>query len=143
MGFLVATRHLAEPANPCDPARPKEGSSRMSSSRECVIIWDCGATNTTASLLGTDGRVIASASHPTEVAETDDGLTWPLDDIWDNLCHLTRGLLAENDVEPRVVNLTTFGVCWGAVDADGDLIYPVISWKCPSTREQLESAENT
>ncbi|MEO2006468.1 MAG: FGGY-family carbohydrate kinase [Candidatus Poribacteria bacterium] len=115
----------------------------MSSSRECVIIWDCGATNTTASLLGTDGRVIASASRPTEVAETDDGLAWPLDDIWDNLCDLTRGLLAENDVEPRVVNLTTFGVCWGAVNADGDLIYPVISWKCTRTREQLAWAEKT
>ena len=61
----------------------------MSSSRECVIIWDCGATNTTASLLGTDGRVIASASRPTEVEQTEDGIAWPLDDIWGNLCELT------------------------------------------------------
>ncbi len=112
----------------------------MSSSRECVIIWDCGATNTTASLLGTDGRVIASASRPTEVEQTEDGVAWPLDDIWSNLCELTGGLLAANDVEPKVVNLTTFGVCWGAVDAAGDLIEPVISWKCTRTREQLEWA---
>ncbi|MBT7099769.1 hypothetical protein HN937_20505, partial [Candidatus Poribacteria bacterium] len=112
----------------------------MSNSRECVIIWDCGATNTTASLLGTDGRVIASASRPTEVEQTEDGVAWPLDDIWANLCDLTRSLLAEHPVEPRVVNLTTFGVCWGAVDADGELLYPVISWKCTRTREQLDWA---
>jgi L-fuculokinase len=112
----------------------------MSSSRECVIVWDCGATNTTASLLGTDGRVIASASRPTDVEQTEDGVAWPLDDIWDNLCDLTRALLAEHAVEPRVVNLTTFGVCWGAVDADGELLYPVISWKCTRTREQLDWA---
>ena len=58
-----------------------------------------------------------------------------------NFCELTRELLNGHAVEPRAVNITTFGVCWGAVDARGELIYPVVSWKCQRTREQLKWAE--
>ncbi|MDA1192704.1 MAG: FGGY-family carbohydrate kinase, partial [Candidatus Poribacteria bacterium] len=68
-------------------------------------------------------------------------LIWPLETIWSNFCELTRGLLTSHPVTPRVVNLTTFGVCWGAVDNNGELLYPVISWKCARTRKQLAWAE--
>jgi len=61
--------------------------------------------------------------------------------MWRNFTELTKQLLAETKARPRVVNLTTFGVCWGAVTKNGKLLYPVISWKCPRTREQLAWAQ--
>jgi L-fuculokinase len=57
--------------------------------------------------------------------------------MWRNFAELTKQLLAETNARPRVVNLTTFGVCWGAVSKAGKLLYPVISWKCTRTRTQL------
>lgn len=113
----------------------------MRTQTDCVVIWDCGATNTTVSLLGVEGRFLATASRPTTVARTKDGLSWPLERMWRNFAELTRQLLAETGARPRVVNLTTFGVCWGAVSKEGKLLYPVISWKCPRTREQLAWAQ--
>ena len=117
--------------------------------REGIIVWDCGATNTTVLLIEldggaggtTDGRIAASLSRPTEAVAAEDGLAWPVDDFWRNFCEMTRQLLRENRVQPRAVNVTAFGVCWGAVGADGELLYPVISWKCQRTRGQLEWAE--
>ena len=109
--------------------------------QEGIVVWDCGATNASVLLVALDGRVLGSKSRPTEAEQTDDGLVWPVERFWVNFCELTRELLSEHEAEPRAVNITTFGVCWGAVDAQGELIYPVISWKCQRTQEQLEWAE--
>lgn len=113
----------------------------LANSVECLIIWDAGATNTTVSLLRTDGGILSSASRPTTVARAADGLSWPLDRMWRNFCELTKELLLAHNVQPKAVNLTTFGVCWGAIGKGGNLLYPVISWKCPRTREQLRWAQ--
>lgn len=109
--------------------------------QEGIVIWDCGATNASVLLVALDGRVLGSKSRPTDAAKTEDGLAWPVERFWVHFCELTRELLSEHEAEPRAVNITTFGVCWGAVDAQGELIYPVISWKCQRTQEQLEWAE--
>ncbi|GIX06484.1 MAG: L-fuculokinase [Candidatus Poribacteria bacterium] len=113
----------------------------MRAQREALVIWDCGATNTTVSLVGTNGRVFATASRPTTAERHEDGLIWPLDRFWENFCDLTRQLLDEHRCAVRAVNITTFGVCWGAISPDDRLVYPVISWKCTRTREQVRWAE--
>ncbi|MEA7515357.1 FGGY family carbohydrate kinase, partial [Salmonella enterica subsp. enterica serovar Virginia] len=37
--------------------------------------------------------------------------------------------------------MTTFGVDGALVDAQGKLLYPVISWKCPRTAAVMETIE--
>ncbi len=113
----------------------------MPGSQEGVVVWDCGATNTTVSILGTDGRMLSSRSRPTEVVATADGLSWPFEDMWQAFCDLTRAALSDVEVEPRAVVVTTFGVCWGAVNAEHELVYPVISWKCARGRDERDWAE--
>jgi L-fuculokinase len=107
---------------------------------ECVVVWDCGATNTTVTLVGTDGRIVAQKARPTAVVRTADGLAWPFERMWRNFCALTKELLSATAAVPRAVNVTTFGVCWGAVGKRDRLLYPVISWKCTRTRESLDWA---
>ena len=113
----------------------------MPGSQEGVVVWDCGATNTTVSILGTEGRMLSSRSRPTEVVATADGLSWPFEDMWEAFCDLTRAALSDVEVEPRAVVVTTFGVCWGAVNDDHELVYPVISWKCARGRAERDWAE--
>ena len=108
---------------------------------ECLVVWDCGATNTTVSLLAADGRFLGTNSAPTRVKRTKEGLVWPFEQMWNTFSQLTRDLLEEIPAEPMAVVVSTFGVCWGPLDADGDLVAPVISWKCTRTREQLAWAE--
>ncbi|WP_413728938.1 L-fuculokinase [Sodalis sp. RH22] len=105
--------------------------------QDVVIVLDCGATNIRAIAMAPDGRTVAKAVMPNAslpAAENPDWQTWSLDSIMDGFSQCSRRLAAElASCRVRGLAVTTFGVDGALVDAQGALLYPVISWKCPRT----------
>ncbi len=106
-------------------------------SQDVVIVLDCGATNIRAVALAPDGGVVAKAVIPNASrpgAENPLWQIWSLDGIMSGLGQCCRCLSAElSSCRIRALTVTTFGVDGALVDAQGELLYPIISWKCPRT----------
>ena len=106
-------------------------------SGDVVIVFDCGATNIRAIAIDASGQVKAAHSVPNATAagaENPAWLIWSLDAILDafaRCCREVAGRLRGQEILGLTV--TTFGVDGALVDAEGELLYPIISWKCPRT----------
>ncbi len=107
-----------------------------------VLCLDCGATNVRAILVDDKGLPVAKASQPNSTdagAENPDFHVWNADRILNQLASCTREILPQIDAaEVKAVTITTFGVDGALVDASGELLYPVISWKCPRTADVMK-----
>ncbi|MET4692407.1 L-fuculokinase [Endozoicomonas lisbonensis] len=105
--------------------------------QDVVIVLDCGATNVRAIAIDTLGHVVAKAAQPNATRhsiEKPSWLVWPLDDLFKKLCLCCQEVVKTVSPEQvKGITVTTFGVDGGLVDNNGELIYPVISWKCPRT----------
>ncbi|MFB2841413.1 L-fuculokinase, partial [Aeromonas jandaei] len=111
-------------------------------SQDVVIVLDCGATNVRAIAVGKQGQIIAKAAvaNATQAAAEDSHWhQWSLDEI------LQRFKVCCEQLAPQLTGLTvcaitvtTFGVDGALVDRQGQLLYPVISWKCPRTVAVME-----
>ena len=108
-----------------------------------VLCLDCGATNVRAILVDDKGKLVAKASQPNS---TDTGTehaqyhVWNADRILSQLSECARKILPEVDAtQVKGITITTFGVDGALVDEAGELLYPVISWKCPRTAEVMKS----
>lgn len=103
------------------------------------LCLDCGATNVRAMIVNEKGAIVGKASQPNATfpgAENPDFHVWDADRIFRQLTECAAKALAENAIDPaqiRAVTITTFGVDGAPVDACGNALYPVISWKCPRT----------
>lgn len=110
--------------------------------QDVVIVLDCGATNVRAIAVNTAGEVVAKAAvaNATEPArEHPEWHQWSLEAILARFTHCCRELQpALAGYEIRAVTVTTFGVDGALVDEDGELLYPIISWKCPRTVAVME-----
>lgn len=111
--------------------------------RDVVIVLDCGATNIRAMAVDPQGKVVGKAAiaNASQVAvENAQWHNWSLDDILQRFTHCC-GLLAPQLVGYRIhaVTVTTFGVDGALVDAQGEILDPIISWKCPRTIENMEN----
>ncbi|MCI7005283.1 MAG: L-fuculokinase [Akkermansia muciniphila] len=108
-----------------------------------VLCLDCGATNVRAILVDEHGTLVAKASQPNSTdagAENPQFHVWNADRILNQLAHCARKIMVQVDPsQVRGVTITTFGVDGALVDAEGKLLYPVISWKCPRTAEVMKS----
>lgn len=107
-----------------------------------VLCLDCGATNVRAMLVDSQGAIAAKASQPNSTdtgAENAAYHVWNVDRIFSQLAECTRQALQQVE-NPQVaaITITTFGVDGALVDAEGQLLYPVISWKCPRTAEVMK-----
>ena len=98
-----------------------------------VLCLDCGATNVRAILVDDKGNLVAKASQPNS---TDQGTenaqyhVWNADRILNQLAECARKILPEIDAtQVKGITITTFGVDGALVNAKGELLYPVISWK--------------
>ncbi len=102
-----------------------------------VLCLDCGATNVRAMVVDELGNIVAKASQPNATdagSENPEFHIWNAGRILDQLCGNAREALKSVDAaQVKAVTITTFGVDGALVDVQGELLYPVISWKCPRT----------
>ena len=105
--------------------------------QEVILVLDCGATNVRAILVDPFGKIVARASVPNvgEIAtENPVWHQWSLDAILQRFADCCQRLSAElATCHVRGITVTTFGVDGALVDNEGELLYPIISWKCPRT----------
>lgn len=110
-----------------------------------VLCLDCGATNVRAILVDDKGQLVAKSSQPnaTDAGAEDAGFhVWNAERILSQLAACSREILpGVEPAEVKAVTITTFGVDGAPVNADGELLYPVISWKCPRTAEVMKRVE--
>lgn len=102
-----------------------------------AIVLDCGATNIRAIAVNSDGEILASHSIKNSTrpdAENENYLIWDIEEIWSKLCECCSKVAKKIDVKDVTgITVTTFGVDGAPVDAEGNIIYPVISWQCQRT----------
>src|SRR5512146_1894810 len=116
-------------------------------SKAAVIVLDCGATNVRAIAVDTEGKIVAKGvvSNATRSdPENSAWLIWSVDDILDRFAQcieIVQGHLRAGAFQILGVTVTTFGVDGALVDKDGQLLYPVISWKCPRTVSVMNDIE--
>ena len=107
-----------------------------------VLCLDCGATNVRAMLVDEKGAIVAKSSQPnsTDTGSEDAGYhVWNADRIFNQLVECAHNIMPQVDpAQVRAITITTFGVDGAPVDAQGNLLYPVISWKCPRTAEVMK-----
>ncbi|GIJ94318.1 L-fuculokinase [Capnocytophaga stomatis] len=108
-----------------------------------AIIFDCGATNVRVVAINMQGEIEALQSYPNQT-ETDpnylEGRIWDFDAIWNKLLRACKSVTSQIDPNRIVgVTTTTFGVDGAFVDAEGKLLYPIISWQCPRTIPILDN----
>jgi L-fuculokinase len=105
--------------------------------QEVILVLDCGATNVRAIAIDRQGNIVARASTPniSDIAvENNAWHQWSLDSILKrfSVCCLQIA----DDLSTcciRGITITTFGVDGALVDKQGEILYPIISWKCPRT----------
>ena len=108
-----------------------------------VLCLDCGATNVRSILVTEKGELVAKASRPNSTdtgSENAQYHVWNADRILKQLAECTHEILPKVDAaQIKGVTITTFGVDGALVNAQGELLYPVISWKCPRTAEVMKN----
>lgn len=109
------------------------------------LCLDCGATNVRAMVVDDSGKIVGKASQPNGTlpgAENPEFHVWDADRIFRQLSDCAVAALQGLDVaQVKAVTVTTFGVDGAPVDASGNLLYPVISWKCPRTGAVMKNID--
>ena len=113
--------------------------------KDIAIVFDCGATNVRVIAMDKSGKQLASHALPNEIDEDPHypgGRIWDLDKLWQKLVSAAKHVTAEIDCN-RIAGatVTTFGVDGAFVDAQGELLYPVISWQCERTTPIMANIE--
>ncbi|MGV2810379.1 L-fuculokinase [Enterobacter cancerogenus] len=112
--------------------------------KKCFLVLDCGATNVRAIALDPDGMIVARAAVANaseSVAENPAWHQWSLDAIMQRFAQCCQAIGAVLSTYRLCgISVTTFGVDGALVDETGELLYPVISWKCPRTVAVMENA---
>ncbi|MCW2485183.1 L-fuculokinase [Candidatus Symbiopectobacterium sp. NZEC127] len=110
--------------------------------QDVMLVLDCGATNVRAIAVNRQGKIItrASVANASErAAENGNWHQWSLEAILQRFADCCRKISAELAAcRIRGITVTTFGVDGALVDKQGELLYPVISWKCPRTAAIME-----
>ncbi|MQC09048.1 L-fuculokinase [Morganella morganii] len=111
--------------------------------QEIILVLDCGATNVRAMAVDCQGNIIARAStaNASDITMGNSAWhQWSLEAIvqrFADCCQQLKAKLAACRV--RGITVTTFGVDGALVDGQGQLLYPIISWKCPRTLAVMEN----
>ncbi|GBU09144.1 L-fuculokinase [Gammaproteobacteria bacterium] len=112
---------------------------------QAIIVLDCGGTNLRAVAIDPSGVILAIASRNNTSQRVDlekSFYTWDLNDILKTLQCCCLDVISQlNDVKIIGLTVTTFGVDGGLLDENQQLLYPIISWKCPRTLEAVTQIE--
>ena len=107
------------------------------------LCLDCGATNVRAMVVNEQGVIVGKAAQPNATLpgeENPEFHIWDADRVFKQLSECAVKALEGLDVKQVVAaTVTTFGVDGALVDDAGNLLYPVISWKCPRTAEVMKN----
>lgn len=110
--------------------------------QDVILVLDCGATNVRVMAVDRQGKIVARAStaNASDIAtENSTWHQWSLEAILQRFADCCQKLAAELAVcQIRGITVTTFGVDGALVDEQGQLLYPIISWKCPRTLAVME-----
>ncbi len=115
--------------------------------KDVVVVLDCGATNVRAIAVNTRGAIVAKSVLPNATqpgAENPAWHIWSIDEIlgkFARCCADIRKTLSAEGYRVAGITVTTFGVDGALLDADGKMLYPVISWKCPRTVSVMENIQ--
>lgn len=112
---------------------------------DVILVLDCGATNVRAIAVDRQGKIVARASvaNASDIAvENSTWHQWSLEAILQRFADCCQKLsVGLSTCQVRGIVVTTFGVDGALVDEQGELLYPVISWKCPRTAAVMESID--
>ncbi len=103
---------------------------------------DLGSTNLKAMIYDSSGRAVAQGTCPTErlnpYPDHPDWAVWNPEQIWEGVCGSLRQAVSQLDDPGRVrgVAVTGMGMDGVPMTADGQWLYPFISWHCPRTLPQ-------
>jgi len=112
---------------------------------DIVIVFDCGATNVRTVAINSKGEILASESFPNSARP--DPLypsyrIWDIEEIWNKMCRASQKVISKINVENIAgVTVTTFGVDGTLFDKSGNMLYPVISWKCQRTNPIMSNID--
>ena len=107
-----------------------------------LIGIDLGSTSLKAVIYDPSGKAVARADRPTERINPDgehpDWAIWKPEQIWSGVCESLAEAVAQLDDpgEIKAVAVTGMGMDGVPVDAEGNWLYPFISWHCPRTAPQ-------
>lgn len=112
--------------------------------QEVITVLDCGATNVRAIAVNRQGKIVARASTPNASDIAMENNTAPVVfrrhlQRFADCCRQINSELTECHI--RGIAVTTFGVDGALVDKQGNLLYPIISWKCPRTAAVMDNIE--
>ncbi|MBM3878879.1 MAG: hypothetical protein FJ387_04060 [Verrucomicrobia bacterium] len=105
---------------------------------------DLGSTSLKAVLYDLTGRVAAHASRPTELVHPyrahPDWAIWRPEQIWGGVASALREATARLKPPAKIhaVAVTGMGMDGLPIDAEGQWLYPFISWHCPRTVPQQQ-----
>jgi xylulokinase len=108
-----------------------------------LMAIDLGSTSLKALIYDLDGNIVSSASCPTEQVIPDDHpewVVWDPDQIWNGSAAAVKEAVAGIDDASQIkaVAVTGMGMDGVPVDADGEHLYPFISWHDPRTAGQAQ-----
>ena len=105
---------------------------------------DLGSTSLKVVIYDLDGRALAHASRPTELAhpyaDHPDWAIWRPEQIWGGVCESLREALGQlkDPGAIKAIAVTGMGMDGVPVGKDGQWLYPFISWHCPRTVPQQQ-----
>ncbi|MBT7122196.1 MAG: hypothetical protein HN948_04195, partial [Clostridia bacterium] len=100
---------------------------------------DIGSTSIKAVVYNETGQMISEGSKPSELSFIDsDHKTWSVwepQKIWQAVCEAVNEAMEKIADKASVVGVavTGFGMDGLPISADGQSLYPMISWHCPRT----------
>src|SRR5512141_1634308 len=107
----------------------------------CLVGIDLGSSSLKVVVYDLDGRVVAQASRPTELAHPDpehpDWAIWKPEQIWGGVAECLREITGNIEASRiKAVAVTGMGMDGLPMDKHGRWLYPLISWHCPRTHPQ-------
>jgi len=105
---------------------------------------DLGSTSFKAIVYDLDGKMVASGSRPTEVHHDDDDhpdwAVWLPEEVWGSTAAAIKEAVGQLDSpsDVKAVAVTGMGMDGVPMDAEGNWLYPFISWHCPRTVPQQQ-----